>query len=531
MPVSLAAKKDGLRRRRLLVALTGGAVAAFVFAIYLSTLAPTVLFYDRPLLLDAAMLQTQAIVLGIAGGTGSPTWLMLTHLFTYLPFGDPAYRTNLASAVYSTGAVLAVFAAGYLLSRRVLAAAVAALAFGLGTTFWSVAVIAEIYNLNALLILLPLISLLLWRERRRDRYLLLAAFLCGFAMTNHLTSGLVAPGAALFVAIVDWRKLLRWRLVLGAAALFLLGFVPYVYLPIRASMNPPMNEWNPDSFDRFWTLVSGGDHQNLLWAFGPAEIPGRLALYGSFLLQNYNLVLLMLAVAGFVALLLRDRAVALLTGFLYFGWVFHAIEYNIFDVNLYFITSYIVLALWMAVGIGVVLETLEAARLPEGVRGAVLVVASLALLLLPLYGLPERYERNDMSEAYRGRENIEAVVEHAERGATILHHRSELWYMVLVEKRRRDLTLADPWFPGRQRYTDIVWPDDIDYITTNLRWGTNDYTGVSTAQEAADRGAVYILEQDSAGPHNFYDAGFRTVRVEGHLFELVPPGREPYTQR
>ena len=57
---------------------------------------------------------------------------MLSHLFTYLPFGDCAYRSNLASAAYATLAVAAVFAAGYLLSRRVLGAAAAALAFGVG---------------------------------------------------------------------------------------------------------------------------------------------------------------------------------------------------------------------------------------------------------------------------------------------------------------------------------------------------------------------------------------------------------------
>jgi hypothetical protein len=102
---------------------------------------------------------------------------------------------------------------------------------------------------------------------------------------------------------------------------------------------------------------------------------------------------------------------------------------------------------------------------------------------------------------------------------------------VLVEKRRQDLTIIDPWFPGRVRYTDIVWPDDINYLTTNLRYGTNDYTGVSTARKAAKHGPVYILDQPSARPHHFYDAGFRTIRVEGHVFELVPPGREPYTER
>ena len=158
----------------------------FVFVLYLMTLAPTVLYYDRPLLLDSVMLQAQATTLGMTGPTGEPTWVMLTHLFTYLPFGDPVYRTNLSSAVYAAGAVLMVFLAGLLLTRRFLAAAAAALAFGLGSVFWSQTVITEIYTLNAFLIMLPLFTLLVWREvrtwgdsRRNVGHLAVAAALRG----------------------------------------------------------------------------------------------------------------------------------------------------------------------------------------------------------------------------------------------------------------------------------------------------------------------------------------------------------------
>ncbi|HEV2741843.1 MAG TPA: DUF2723 domain-containing protein, partial [Rubrobacter sp.] len=124
--------------------LAGSAAGLLVFVLYLSTLAPTVLYYDSPAMLDAVMLQMQAAVLGIAHPTGYPTYLTLTHLFTYLPVGDVAYRVNLASAAYGARAVGAGFAGGYLLSRRVVAAAVGAVAFGVGEALWSQAVIAEV---------------------------------------------------------------------------------------------------------------------------------------------------------------------------------------------------------------------------------------------------------------------------------------------------------------------------------------------------------------------------------------------------
>jgi hypothetical protein len=517
----------------VVAALVGVGVTLFVFVLYLRTLAPTVLPYPSPDLLDVTMLQMQVCVLGITHPTGYPSYLMLSHLFTYLPFGDCAYRANLASAVYAALAVLVVFAAGYVLSRWVAAAAAAALAFGIGETLWSQAVMAEVYTLNALLVALTLLALLLWRERRRDRYLLLSAFLVGFSMTNHLTSGLLLPASLLFVALVDRRKLVDAKLVLKGAGLFLLGLTPYLYLPIRSAMDPPFKANNPVNFERFWYVVSGGNLRGGFFAFGPAELPDRLAFYWGYLLGNLHWGLLVAGVVGFVALLLWDRAVAALLGFLLLGWLFHAIENDIPDIQLYFIPTYLVLALAMAVGFGLLLAEAEdlLARFPRAPKGAVLGALSVALLLLPLPGVGVAYARNDMSDDYRGREVLEDVAENAKPNATILHHRSNLWYMVLVEKRRRDLTLVDPFWHNRDiSYADIVWPADVDLATANRRYGTDDFTGVTAAKKAAENGPVYIINQDSVNPTGFYDAGFRTVHVEGVLWELIPPRGEADTR-
>jgi hypothetical protein len=135
-----------------------------------------------------------------------------------------------------------------------------------------------------------------------------------------------------------------------------------------------------------------------------------------------------------------------------------------------------------------------------------------------------------MSGDYRGREVLEDVAENAAPNATILHHRSNLWYLVLVEKQRQDLTLVDPFWHNRDiGYADIVWPADIDLATANRRYGTDDFTGVTTAKKAAEKGPVYIINQEDINPGGLYEAGFRTVHVEGVLYELNPPGGQPDT--
>jgi hypothetical protein len=506
--------------------LAGLGVAGLAFLLYLGTLAPTVLYYERPELLDAAMFQAQANVLGITHPTGYPTYLLVSHLFTYLPFGDPAYRVNLVSAVFGAVAVFLVFLVGLRLSGRIVAAILGSLAFGVGATFWGQAVVAEVYTLNAAFIALIVLVLLFWRDTRKDRYLLAAAFLMGLSLTHHATSGLLLPVGALFVFAVDRPKLRDWRLVLKGAGLFVLGLTPYLYLPIRAAMGPPMSEADPSGFVRFWESVSGKDFSIMFGVFGPDMIPSRLALFWGHLQDEFHVGLLIVAVVGVAFMLFKDRAGAMLLGVLFVGWLVHAIEYDIYDIFLYFIPLYLILALFMAVGLGGALACAErlVAGSPLFLRGAVLILFSAPVLYLAASEVPKDYLLVDRSQDLKGRQIIETVAEKAAPNATVLHHRSPLWYMVLVEERRRDLTLISPWYPSWNPIR--VWTDP--HKAEDIRLGKDDRTGVTAVKVLADRGPVYML-QGSADPSDFLDAGFSVVPVEEDLlYELVPPGRVPY---
>jgi hypothetical protein len=240
------------------------------------------------------------------------------------------------------------------------------------------------------------------------------------------------------------------------------------------------------------------------------------------------------ALTGAVVMLLKDRAVGIFLGFLFFGWLFHAVENNIPDIDLYFIPTYLVLSLWAAAGLGTLLAEVESliSDFPGVAKESILILLSAMLLVLPLLGVSETYAKDDMSGVYRGRKEIEAVADNAAPNATILHHRSSMWYMVLVERRRRDLTIVDPFFHNKGvAYADIVWPDDIDLATTDRRYGTDDLSGVTTAKKAAKEGRVYVLDQGATNPERFQKAGFEVVPVKaGLLYELVPPGRKPYAQ-
>jgi hypothetical protein len=527
-------KKDEPRRHeisiyRLSVLGVGLGVAWFAFLLYLWTLAPTVLYYERPDLLDAAMLQAHAYALGITQPTGYPTYTMLAHLCTYLPFGDPAYRTNLLSAVFGAATVFILFLAGLRLSGRILAAAIGALAFAVGNTFWSQAVIAEVYTLNTLFVSLVVLVLLVWRDTGQGRYLLTAAFLMGLSLTHHLTSGLLLPTATLFVLAVDRRQLLEWRLVLKGAGLFVLGLTPYLYLPLRALVGPSISEADPSNLTRLWELVAGREFGIHFWTFGAEEGLARLASLWGYFSDEFHAGLLLVATFGFLAMLLKDRAGALLLGAPLLGWLGYALGYDIFDYFLYFIPSYLMLALFVAVGAGKLLDGAE--RLVTGtaplLRRVTPVLMSIPLLYLTVSDVWDDYPLVDRSRDLEGRRIVEAVAEETAPNATVLHHRSPLPYMILAEKRREDLTLVSPWYPSRN--PQRVWSASgaaKDRFPSVKSVGS---TGVADARVAARKGPVYALGE-GLDFCSFQNTGFSVISIEGDLlYEIVPPDRAPYT--
>lgn len=495
----------------------GAGAGLLVFLLYLRTLTPSVIHYDPHHLKDAAVFQAVVSLPGVPDHTGYPTYTMVSHLFTYLPFGDEGYRVNLASATYAALAVVLVYLVGWRLTGRTVVAVAGALAFGVGQIFWGQAIIAGVYTLNAFFISLTLLTLFVWRARRQNRYLLLGAFFMGLSLSNHMTSGLLIPAGALFVLLVDRSKLLSPVLLLKGAGCFLLGLLPYLYVPIRTSMSylpEGFSKWGPralevtppNTIEGFVYLVSGGQWKHRMFVFSPAELPERFGLYVSHLYGaggQFNLALVAVAVLGFIYLLAKDGPATAMLGALFVGWLYFAMQYAIDDVYLYFIPTYLLLALFMAAGFGALISAAERlAGGPSSRNGALATVGvSLMILSLPFFGLQGTYLSVDRSQDYQGRQTIEAVAREVYPNAVIFHHRSPLFYMVLVENRREDVEL-------------------LNYIEDGLGDPT-----LRAIEEFEDRSVYHLFPGYESTP---YFAGVEAMRLRYNLrnYDLVEVDRE-----
>lgn len=196
-------------------------------------------------------------------------------------------------------------------------------------TFWGQSIITEVYSLNALLVSATIYTFILWREKGNDRYIVLGTFLMGLAMTNHMTSGLLIPTALLFVLLVNWRKLIDVRLAGKAALAFFVGLLPYLYLPIRAAMDPPLPEFMyAPTLERFIFMITGGHWKGHMFAFGALEKPERFVMYLENLTAQFPVVLLPVAAVGVVVMLFQDRAALAFLAALFLGYLLYSLGYD-----------------------------------------------------------------------------------------------------------------------------------------------------------------------------------------------------------
>ncbi len=221
------------------------------FLLYLFSLAPGVTFED------SGELIASAYVLGNAHPPGYPLFSLIGHIFSSFPSGNVAWNLNLMSAFFSSLALAGFFILFSSVLKSFLIPFLSVLLFAVSRTLWTHSTITEVYALN--LFLFVLANLLVFRYIKNPnlsvRNLWAVAFIVGIATSNHQTILLAVPGLGIALLVSSRFKGLKWGGILGTVPFFLLGFLVYLYLPIRAVASPPMNWGSPGSLSSFLDVL------------------------------------------------------------------------------------------------------------------------------------------------------------------------------------------------------------------------------------------------------------------------------------
>lgn len=368
---------------------------------------------------DTAEAQFSVPLLCVTHPTGYPTYLLLGHAFSRLvPFGTPAYRANLLSAVFG---VLACLIVRRLLkgqgAREVVAWAIA-VALGLTPTLWRVSVVAEMYSFNLLFVALVTDSLLKWRSTLRDRDLLVACAWYVVSFGNHLTMITMLPAFVFFVLATRWRVLVEWKLVGAVSGMILLGLLPYAY-PVVRSLDPntPYLAYSVTNLTQLWRYATGAEYDGAIFAFTTShQLFERLPTFAPYLWRECG-PFIPLAVVGLVAL--ADRVTVVYLGLVSLGHLVFALGFDSGDADNYYIPIYFATAALAGVGLERLLSSRAGRRVPA--------VLCLSLpLTLGVHHRPdiERMKDADMAAPMR------ALLEDCRDGALIIARYNDYMYLL-----------------------------------------------------------------------------------------------------
>ena len=335
-----------MTRRGLLTALI---VALAAFGLYRATLLPGVDFGDT------GSFQTMAGSSMITPRDGYPLYFAIGSLPVWLSGAEPARALNLASAIEAAVACGLIVLVAAELSGSVFAAAAAALLFAVSYSFWSQAVIAEVYALHIALVALTLLLLLRWADAPSDRRLLafFAVYAVGFG--NHLSMILLLPGYTLFLLIAapgGWRSMFAPRIIAMATACAVAGALQYGWNLRTLWLLPDPPHGAADALQRFWFDVTKSDWRDTMVMNVPQSLlRDHLAMYWFDLRQQFGIAGPILAAAGVVQLALGDARRAILLVTLFAANVIFAFSYNVGDAHVFYLPSHLLLALLAAPGV------------------------------------------------------------------------------------------------------------------------------------------------------------------------------------
>jgi hypothetical protein len=416
---------------------------------------------------DSGELATVICTLGIAHPTGYPLFTLLGKCWMMIPIPlEEILQLNIFVSLLTAIAVGVFFKTTLAIRRAVtvfqprsrkrkeanehrffLASIVASLVVGFSTTFWSQSTAIEVYALHLVMVLLTMWMFVDGLEEQRieplyvSRKLIFFAFVLGLSFSNHMTTIFLAPGFLwLFFRTFGFGKESFIR-IFKIAPFFLLGLSIYLYLPIRSSSYPVLDWGHPATLERFFWHVSG--KQFRVWMFsGWSVVQKQLNYYVSNFTSEFYFVVIAFIVAGLLALYKQSHRLLTFLVLLFSATIMYAVNYDIFDIDSYFLLSYLVIGFVVAYGIDFVIEWLE--NNPPFVK----ILIAIIICALPIMQIMSHWERVNETVNKIPQQFVEKAFSDFEPNAIVLatqwdYFISPLLYYQFIRNERHDITVID----------------------------------------------------------------------------------------
>jgi hypothetical protein len=449
-------------------------VSVFAIVVYIKTICPTV---D---LIDSGELATVAYTLGIAHPTGYPLFTLVGWIFSHLPLGlRVIYQLNLMAAFFCSLGLFFFFrflvfflstivggkkndkneiTSSELWSNVLIPSIGGTLLLAFSETYWSTALSIEVYSLHTvfLALLLYLFTKVMVMEQRGSSelserrihrsYWFGFAYVLGLAFTNHMTIILLAPALLYYFFAIRGFDAQSWKEILKLSVPFLIGFSVYLYLPVRSSSNPILNWGQPIDLERFFWHWTGKVYR--VWLFASSEnATKQLKYFFDTLPQEFAYFPLIFSLAGLWSLWKVKKKLFVYLVLLFVGCVAYSINYDIHDIDSYFLLAYFSSTIAAACGFQYLMKNLQWSNVVKGVM-------VISISLLPLF---YNYTEVDESDQTLVEQYTKDMFESIEPNGLVISFQwdyfvSASYYLQKVESYRPDVIVIDKELLRRSWY-------------------------------------------------------------------------------
>jgi hypothetical protein len=438
----------------------------FVFvisaSIYALTLCPTVEF------IDSGELAMACKYLGIAHPTGYPLYTILGRLAVMIS------RSRLILGVNIMSLLLTAFSSGVLflliwevnnwfsgkIGWRSSISASAALFVAFSPVWWAQSTTNEVYSLNLLLICLSILGFFKYLEKsgKAHGWLIFSAYSLGLSMTNHLSAVYLIPGFVLILSADLLKKRINIKTLMWLSIFFCLPITLYFFLPLRAAHSPFLNWGGVDDPFFLFKHISGWQYR--VWMFADADISvalNRLSYAGKLIINQFGWFGLILAALGIIPVFRRKPKPGIFAVSIVLLNLIYVINYQISDIDSYYLPIIIVISLFMASGIFLVAKSITGyTRAGRSIRYLFAVI----LIIIPVSSLSGNFHLSDRSEKTFARQGALDLLESMEPGGFALIENWDFYspwlYLRFGEGTSPDKVLLDKELMRRSWYIDFI---------------------------------------------------------------------------
>jgi hypothetical protein len=521
-------KLDFLKKHSALI------TSLLIFIVYIFTLAPSVVQIDSGEL--AAVQKT----LGIAHPTGYPLFTIIGYIYLKipLPFTD-IYKANLLAALWCALGIYFFIKSAQLLLRNakleiqdkktkakkipitelnenefikiILPSISGGLLLAFSKTFWMQSTSVEVYSLQIFLFNLITFIVLsaFFNERDKIKQWIFVAIVLALGFANHMTTLLILPLiAVLFFSKEKFNSVAIKKIGIMLSVFFPILILFYLYLPLRASSNPAINWGNVINGEKFWRHFTGKQYQ--VWLFSSFDSAKKQLTYFLENLPNeFVYIGLIITVVGIFSSFRNSKKIFWAIFITFIFSVFYSINYDIVDIDSYFLLSYIMLGFFGVFGFDKIISMIKSK-----------VGIAVTVCLLPiLFESAVTFSKVDQSGNKTFEDYTLAILNNADPNSIIFSYQwdyfiSPSYYFQYAEGIKNDVAIIDKellrrsWYYNQmnRNYAEVIKniKPEINNFLEALKPFERDEQFDSALLEKYYRAIMTKLISENTGDRSFY---------------------------